>query len=240
MMAFLAGLLLGFVGSGHCAAMCGPLVLAAGPRVDRMHIVSSGSRLLVYHAGRIATYLLIAVPAGVAGQLLSLSGLERVAAVAGALVLVAAALGSGRSHAGARIARAWSAAAARGWARVLPLGRHRPWAGSFAVGMANGLLPCGLTYAAAAASAGTGSLSAAMVMMLGFGLGTVPALAVVSAAAASLSVPLRSRLARLAPLVLIAAAVLILVRAFGWPGPDVHPIHPAAHHLRLVEPQPGG
>jgi sulfite exporter TauE/SafE len=95
--------------------------------------------------------------------------------------------------------------------------------------MANGLLPCGLVYAAMAASAATGSMIAASATMIGFGLGTVPALVVVSAAAASLAVSIRRRLARLAPLVLVVAAILILARAFDWPKGERQHIHPAAH-----------
>jgi sulfite exporter TauE/SafE len=232
-MVILAGLLLGLVGSGHCAAMCGPLVLAAGPRIDRMQVASSGLRLLVYHGGRIATYLVLAVPAGLTGELLSLGGLERIGAVAAALVLVASAFGT-TTFVPVRIRRFWSAAAARSCSLALPFSHHHPWAGAFAVGMANGLLPCGLVYAAVAASAGAGSMTAALAMMLGFGLGTVPALIVVSAAAASLAVSIRRRLARLAPLVLVIAAVLILVRALGWPKAERQHVHPAAHHIGVV------
>ena len=233
MTVLLAGLLLGFVGSGHCAAMCGPLVLAAGPRVDRAHLASGVLRLLVYHLGRISTYLVLAVPAGLAGQLLSSSGLERLAAVAGALVLAAAAFGTRRSAVAVRVGRFWSSRAVRTCSSALQLSRNRPWAGAFAVGMANGLLPCGLVYAAAAASTGTGSLTAATTMMLGFGLGTVPALIAISAAAASFGASIRSRLAGLAPVVLLVAALLILVRAFDRPaaaGPHA-PSAPPHHHL---------
>jgi sulfite exporter TauE/SafE len=229
MIAFLAGLLLGFVGSGHCAAMCGPLVLAAGPRLDRAQLASSLPRLLLYHGGRITTYLVLAVPAGLAGELLSLSGLERVGAVAGSLLLVASAFGKGQVLVPARIARFWSTTAARSCSLALPFSHRRRCVGAFAVGMANGLLPCGLVYAAMAASAATGSMIAASATMIGFGLGTVPALVVVSAAAASLAVSIRRRLARLAPLVLVVAAILILARAFDWPKGERQHIHPAAH-----------
>jgi sulfite exporter TauE/SafE len=222
MTALLAGLLLGVVGSGHCAAMCGPLVLAAGPPVDRTRPASSGLRLLVYHLGRIATYLVLALSAGFVGQVVSWTGFERAAAVAAASVLAATAFGVGQTSGMARAARSWSAGAARTCARALPLGRHRPWAGAFAMGMANGLLPCGMIYAAAAASVGAGSMPSAMLTMLGFGLGTVPALVVVSAAAASFAVSVRVRLARLAPFVLLVAAVLILVRAFDAPEAGSH------------------
>ena len=51
-----------------------------------------------------------------------------------------------------------------------------------------------------------------------------------------LALTVRRRLARLAPIVLIAAAALILVRAFGWPDVGGHSVHPAAHHVGVVHP----
>ena len=80
---FSAGLLLGLAGSGHCLAMCGPLVAALGPRLHSLTRGRHFRRLLLYHAGRLATYLLLALPAGILGRLLSLQGLGRAAAIAG-------------------------------------------------------------------------------------------------------------------------------------------------------------
>lgn len=53
----------------------------------------------------------------------------------------------------------------------------------FLTGALNGLLPCGLVYAAAIGSTATGSLSTGVAFMVLFGLGTWPALVAIAWAA---------------------------------------------------------
>jgi uncharacterized protein len=214
----LAGLLLGLAGSGHCVAMCGPLVLSIGsglapPGRSRPPLKTP----LLYHAGRISTYVLLALPAGLLGQLLSLRGLGRAAAVGGAAVLLGMALNARRLPGVRRLYGFSASVAARACASAARWGRGRPTLGVFALGAANGLMPCGMVYAAVAAAAASGSLTEAFVMMVGFGLGTTPALLAVSISATSLPPHARAWLHRMAPLVLVLAAVLLLARAFELP-----------------------
>ena len=78
--------LLGFVGSLHCAAMCGPLVLFT-PHVGRSTAGFVGSRLL-YHAGRVTIYGVIGAIMGAAGQAFAFAGLQRWVAMAAGLALL--------------------------------------------------------------------------------------------------------------------------------------------------------
>jgi sulfite exporter TauE/SafE len=62
----LAAFIMGFVGSLHCAAMCGPLVLAmpvVGP--GRAAILTSR---VIYNSGRIATSSILGVIFGLIGK----------------------------------------------------------------------------------------------------------------------------------------------------------------------------
>jgi sulfite exporter TauE/SafE len=105
--------------------------------------------------------------------------------------------------------------------------------------MANGLVPCGLVYAAALAAAGWGTFAGAWATMLGFGLGTLPALAVVSLSPAALPQRLRPALQRLAPAVLLLAAALLLLRAL-VPAPHHHmPAGPDGRNLSHQATDPG-
>jgi uncharacterized protein len=218
MTALVTGFLIGVAGSWHCAGMCGPLLLSMGPR--------SASRLVLYHAGRLSIYVLLAVPIGLVGHLISLRGLGKVVAVAGAAILLAAAAGAGRMRIWDRAGRTATAVAARACAAAARWRRTRPIAGSVAAGAAHGLLPCGLVYAAVAASAGMASLTGAAATMLGFGLGTLPVLIAVSVSAARLPASLHPYMRRLTPAVFVLAAVLLLARAFDLP----MPLHVAATH----------
>ena len=147
-MEYWAAFTLGFVGSLHCAGMCGPLAIAV-PVVGvgrRARVVSR----LVYNAGRIATYGLLGMVAGtaiLAGLLVSLrwnaDGLIGMAIM--------------------RLKRLFGAAL-----------RRRTHGANLSLGLLNGLLPCGLVYVAAAAAVGTGHVMTGALHMLAFGLGTLP------------------------------------------------------------------
>jgi sulfite exporter TauE/SafE len=228
----IAGVLLGLAGSVHCIGMCGPLVLAIGPRLERPPgSTARVPKLLFYHLGRISTYVLLALPAGLLGQLLSLRGLGRAGAAAGAVVLIGMAFDARRLPGLRRLYGLSTFAATRACASAARWGRRRPALGAWALGAGNGLMPCAMVYAAVAAAAATGSLRDAFFMMGGFGLGTMPALLALSAAAVSVPSHVRTRLARLTPAVLVLAAALLLARAFDVPyvPESAHAVHPSAH-----------
>ena len=53
-MILLAGLALGVAGSGHCASMCGPLLVAFREHSGRMPAGRAVARGVSYHGGRVA------------------------------------------------------------------------------------------------------------------------------------------------------------------------------------------
>ena len=66
---------LGLLGSLHCAAMCGPLLLALPVPAGGAGRFVAGR--IVYQLGRIATYCLLGVVAGLVGKSIFLAGLQR-------------------------------------------------------------------------------------------------------------------------------------------------------------------
>src|SRR5690349_9507134 len=72
---FLAGILLGALGSVHCIGMCGPLALAL-PVVNQSHQSRFISTLL-YNAGRIVTYSILGAVFGLIGMSFALFGLQQ-------------------------------------------------------------------------------------------------------------------------------------------------------------------
>jgi sulfite exporter TauE/SafE len=232
MMVFLTGVLLGVAGSGHCIGMCGPLALTFG------RSASSGSwapQLLhsaLYHAGRVATYGLLAIPAGLMGGVVSTLGLGRALSVLAAVLLIAVAAGWSRPGLPGGIGRHWSPALVRAGSSAIRFSRGHPIAAPVLTGALNGLLPCGLVYVALAAAAAAGTVMAAVAFMTGFGLGTLPALLTVAAAARVMPSTFRTRLRRLTPIVLVLTALLLIFRAVMNPGPEHHASPPAtiAHH----------
>jgi sulfite exporter TauE/SafE len=204
--ALAAGLVLGAVGSGHCVVMCGPLVLAlarGGPL-----------RGLRYHTGRLLTYAAFGAVAGQAGYRLAMTGLGRPLAILAGIVLLATAFGW-LPLGNAPGFRAWTALTARaGSAAGRWSLRHRV-AGPLVAGAANGLLPCGLVYAAITAATGFGGSATAAVFMTGFGAGTLPVLAALSFSASRAPHVVQGLVRRATPVVLSGIAALLILRGLG-------------------------
>jgi sulfite exporter TauE/SafE len=209
---FLAGAALGVAGSVHCAGMCGPLLLAVHRGVPRAQMMR---RMALYHGARVFMYALLGIPAGYAAQALSFGLFGRTVAALAGVALVLAAMGSLATGYGQSLSQAWSAAVLRIAAKAAALTRAHPHYGYIALGAANGLLPCGLVYAAVAAAAAAGSLAAAGTFMVGFGFGTVPLLFAVTLSATAVPAAVRRRLRFVAPVLMALAGVLLILRALG-------------------------
>lgn len=178
---FLAGL----IGSAsHCAAMCGPFVLAqtaetmAGLKVGSGELRRlAGAALLPYHMGRAATYILIAVvlslPLQLLGSVPELRFIPAVALAAGALLFLLLGVRGLRGSLESGAAAGFGARLGR-FAKPL-LSRPWGWRG-FGLGLVLGFLPCGLLYAAIGAAAATSEPLAAAMSMAAFALGTFPML----------------------------------------------------------------
>ena len=177
---FLAGLA---GGATHCAAMCGPFVLAqaaaladqtaAGGVLRRL----SGAALAPYHFGRALGYgVLGAMAGGVVGAVSLGTGWRLV--LAGMLAL--AALGM-FAQASTRIAALLPRVAAPRLPGVLEARLGALLAApnglrGVALGLMLSALPCGLLYGALAGAAATGSALGGALAMLSFVAGTIPAL----------------------------------------------------------------
>ena len=211
--------LLGFVGSAHCAGMCGPLALALPGGKRGTFVVGR----VLYNLGRIVTYMAMGAVFGLLGQGLALAGLQRWLSVVLGVIILAGLFSSRRFGGALPVTRAvqWLKAA---------LGRQfqrRELASLFIVGMLNGLLPCGLVYIACAGAAAMGSLMSGVDYMMAFGLGTVPMLLTISLVGTKLQFVLRLRLQRLIPVSLAIIGALLLLRGMALGIPYVSPKPPA-------------
>ena len=207
MIEVLAGAALGIAGSVHCLAMCGPLVLAVG-RANGPHRLRHA---LLYHGGRVLLYMLLGTAAGLLGSTFALAGLGRGVSIAAGVILIAGALAHQR-WLRARSGGRWSSSIARWLASAHRWGKGRPVTGPVLTGALNGLLPCGLTYAAVTAAVALGSPAAAAAFMAGFGIATAPALLALVFTAAAVPPQLRLRLRRLAPAALVILGALLIAR----------------------------
>jgi sulfite exporter TauE/SafE len=212
-----AAFVLGVAGSAHCAGMCGPLVLLA--RRGR----------LLHQTGRLATYITLGVLAGVSGGVAGGTGYAQAFSISMGLALLLGALGIRATMApGAREPRASRLVTVM--QRVAVWRRRHDAAGALLFGALNGLLPCGLVYAALVGAAGLGHPASAAAFMAAFWAGSLPALVAVTWSADVVRRIGPSRLRRAMPVAMALVGVLLIARGL-WPPHDHGLAVPHAAHL---------
>jgi uncharacterized protein len=209
--------LLGLVGSLHCAGMCGPLALAL-PRAGNTASAYVLGRV-AYNAGRIITYCLLGIIFGLMGYILLLAGLQRWVSIALGVALLLGLFASRRLA----LAQPVTAAVNRLKSSMSLLLRRRSLAGLAALGLLNGLLPCGLVYVACAGAAATGSTWASAAYMAAFGLGTVPMMLAISLSGRLVPAALRLKLVKAIPVSVVLLAALLILRGMSLGIPYVSP-----------------
>ncbi len=209
--------LLGLAGSLHCAGMCGPLALAL-PATGTGSVGYVAGRL-AYNLGRIVTYSLLGVVFGLLGKSLSLIGVQRWLSIGAGTFILAGLLLTHRHGLGLPMVKAvtWIKS---GFGALL---RRRTLGSLGLMGLLNGLLPCGLVYAACAGAAATGSLLTGLVYMALFGLGTVPLMLGIGISGKALPVSLRFRLQQLVPFSLALVGALLILRGLALGIPYLSP-----------------
>lgn len=208
----LAAFGLGFVGSLHCAGMCGPLALAL-PFSEK-----SGLEQLVYNTtyqlGRITTYSTIGLLFGFIGRGFSLAGIQQPLSIAIGVAMILIML----------------------LPKIIPIHRTPPLLqkavinlkkqlgfflkkrglGAFYVtGILNGLLPCGLVYMALLGAIGIGSPLESAAFLAVFGLGTFPMMFSIAIAGSFISTKWRSIFNKSIPYLVVLFGLIFILRGMG-------------------------
>ncbi|MBB6523552.1 sulfite exporter TauE/SafE family protein [Pseudoteredinibacter isoporae] len=170
---FLATFSVGLLGSGHCLGMCGGIASALGFAIGPEKQAKRTAILLSYNLGRVSSYTLLGAAAGIVGSQIGAASVLRI--IAGVLLIAM----------GLYLANWW-----RGlsyleklggvlWRYIQPLTKSllpvQHSGQAVLLGLAWGLLPCGMVYSALAYSVAQGSALGGAVAMAGFGMGTLPA-----------------------------------------------------------------
>jgi sulfite exporter TauE/SafE len=93
----------------------------------------------------------------------------------------------------------------------------------FFIGLINGLLPCGLVYAAIFGAVASGGMLESSLYMIFFGLGTAPLLIALSVFGNFLTPALRNRFNKMVPYLLGLVAILIILRGLNLGIPYISP-----------------
>jgi len=234
-----AAYLVGLLGGTHCIGMCGGIVgaLTSG-LTDELR--NSRARLvafqLAYNTGRIGSYAVAGLLAGLLGQQATTMGLTRGFPVGGIIAAVIMIL-LGFYLGGWWHALQWlERLGAHVWKHIEPFGRRfipvRHAGQALLLGLIWGWLPCGMVYSVLALALASESAAAGGAIMLAFGAGTLPTMLVMGIAFSSLGRWVRDeRVRKAAGLFVVVMGVVMLLAIPGKHGHHAHPVaEPQGHH----------
>lgn len=219
--ALLAGGTLGLISSFHCVGMCGPLALSLP--IQHLPKVQQYNALLLYNAGRVLTYSLLGLLFGTAGRQLFIAGWQQWFSVALGVFILLLALHYFflKNLWEPRWMQRFHFQVQQWMSRFLQSGR----AGAYGLlGMANGLLPCGMVYLAIAGALSTQEVSQSVLFMFAFGAATLPAMLGLSLLGLRIDLSVRRSIKKMMPLVVAAVAVILILRGLNLGIPFISPV----------------
>lgn len=218
---FLTAFAIGALGSFHCIGMCGPIALSVP--MGGKHGLAGALRALAYNLGRISTYALLGSIVGFLGKHIAIGGYQQALSIAvGVLILAFLFLPK-------TITRKIDPTST--FARLFlklkstfrGLFQSENALGPLALGLINGLLPCGLVYVGLAGALALGNPVESALFMAAFGLGTVPIMITIILAGDLISLQWRAKVRKLMPIMFAIMGVLFILRGMSLGIPYVSP-----------------
>lgn len=215
--------LIGLLGSVHCVGMCGGLVVSCAPRMTNN---------ISYQIGRLTSYGILAMLAGVLGSFLNFRESDPVISVVSGSIIGLMFIWFGlkrfvTSSSKLKLPHFLEKTIYKLWSKFLPKGKENiSVVSSFMVGSFSIFLPCGLLYSVLLALGAFQSPLLALLCIFTFWLGTLPLMSFAPEILVKLLRPLSLKL----PLVTSSTLVLIGVVTIAHRLYSLYHVAPTCHH----------
>ena len=207
---YISALTVGFLGSFHCVAMCGPIALVLPRKKGSKATIFSGR--LLYNFGRIVTYMILGLIIGLLGFSIAIKGFQNeLSFIAGISIILFVLFAKGNKHS-ANISGFLGKLTFNLKQHFKKLFGNGSRMSLFSIGLLNGFLPCGFVYLALAGALATGTYAGGMMYMGLFGLGTFPAMFAVSIAGHFIGAGFQKYMRKASPIIAIILALFLIQR----------------------------
>jgi sulfite exporter TauE/SafE len=219
-------LIFGLISSMHCIGMCGPIAMMLP--VSRDNATKKAIQILLYHLGRLTTYASLGFLFGLLGKGLYLAGMQQQISILVGLLMITIAIIPEKVFAKYNFSKPIYLIISKVKTNLGNQFKKKSPDALFIIGLLNGLLPCGLVYAALFGAIAMQNVSYSIMYMLLFGLGTIPLMSTVVYVSNFLSIPFRNKFQRIIPFVTVLVGILFVVRGMGL---NIAYISPSNMHL---------
>jgi sulfite exporter TauE/SafE len=206
--------------------MCGPIAMMLP--VSRDNATKKAIQILLYHLGRLTTYASLGFLFGLLGKGLYLAGFQQKISILVGLLMVAMAIIPEKVFAKYNFSRPVYRLISKVKTNLGSQFKRKSPDALFTIGLLNGLLPCGLVYAALFGAIAMQNVGFSIMYMLLFGIGTIPLMSAVVYVSNVLSNPFRNKFQKIIPLVTVVIGILFVMRGMGL---NIAYISPSNMHL---------
>lgn len=216
-----AALVLGLLSSLHCIGMCGPIAMMLP--VAKSNPEKKALQVLTYHLGRIFSYSGIGLLFGLLGRGFYLAGIQQQLSVFAGVAMIAMVLFPANVLAKYHFFQPLFRLISVAQSRLAKQFAKSSFPSLFSIGILNGLLPCGMVYAAVFGALAMPGLHLSVLFMIFFGLGTVPLMTTVVYLQQVLVLPLRNKIQKIIPYAVAGIGILFILRGIGLDIPYLSP-----------------
>lgn len=216
-----SALFFGLISSLHCIGMCGPIAMMLP--VDHKNPTKKALQILTYHSGRLTAYGFLGLAFGLLGKGLFIAGFQQNISIAVGVLMIIIGIVPEKVFAQYNFSKPIYKVISSIKSSLGNQFKRKTFDALFSIGFLNGLLPCGLVYAALFGAIAMQNEVLGVAYMLLYGIGTIPLMSVVVYASGFMSVPLRSKLQRIIPIITIGIGILFILRGLSLGIPFISP-----------------
>ena len=206
-------IIFGLISSLHCIGMCGPIAMMLP--VDHKNSSKKAFQILIYHMGRLTSYGVLGLAFGLLGRGFYMAGIQQQLSIAVGIGMIVLAVVPEKILANYNFSKPVYRLITRIKSSLGAQFKRKTPDAFFTIGLFNGLLPCGLVYAALFGAIAMQNVTLGIAYMILYGLGTIPMMSAVVYVSSLLSMPFRSQLQRVVPIVTVVIGLLFVLRGMG-------------------------
>lgn len=206
-------LFFGLISSLHCIGMCGPIAMMLP--VDHKNPTKKALQILTYQLGRITAYGMLGFIFGLLGRGLFIAGFQQRLSIVVGILMIIIALVPDLVFAHYNFSKPIYKLISSIKSKLGKQFKRKSPDALFTIGFLNGLLPCGMVYAALFGAIAMQNTLLSVSYMLLYGLGTIPLMSAVVYATNFITQPFRNKIQKAIPLVTILIGTLFILRGLG-------------------------
>lgn len=216
-----SALILGLVSSLHCIGMCGPIAMMLP--VDRNNSAKRITQLMLYHIGRLFSYSMLGLLFGIIGKGFYFAGIQQQLSIIAGIAMIIIVLIPEKKFSQYNFSKPVYRIISNIKASLGNRLKEKSNKGFFIIGSLNGLLPCGLIYAALFGAIAMQQVSLGVIYMVLYGLGTIPLMSLIVITRGMVVPSLRNTLSKLVPYAMVFMGMLFIIRGLGLGIPYISP-----------------